>query len=102
MGSGRGVCRTPARGVHAGSVAGIGGKAARFKVTRLTSRTFRAGAAARAAALAVMQRERSASVMIRPGGSARLVHARETAVVRAVHHVRLGLPLDDRLVDDDL
>src|SRR5215472_5931487 len=40
--------------------------------------------------------------MVRPGCAAWLVDAREAAVIRAVDHVRLGLPLDHRLVDDDL
>src|SRR6516165_7927498 len=40
--------------------------------------------------------------MVRPGCAAWLVDAREPAVIRAVYHVRLGLPLDHRLVDDDL
>src|ERR1700694_2121762 len=39
--------------------------------------------------------------MVRAGGAARLVDARKPAVIGAVHHVGLGLPLDDRLVDHD-
>src|SRR3989440_5278919 len=39
--------------------------------------------------------------MVRAGGAARLIDARQPPVIGAVDDVGLGLPLDDRLIDDD-
>src|ERR1700704_517926 len=64
----------------------------RHRVSRVTRLTGSAFAGARAWDGSV----------IRAGGAARLVDARQPAVIGAVHHVGLGLPLDDRLVDHDL
>src|SRR5438034_1637907 len=94
MGHGPGVCQTLADGVSSPSVAGNEAAARRFKgdaphrVARSQDGRVRRSAAADGS-------------VVRARGAARLIDARQPAVIGAVHHVGLGLPLDDRLVDHD-